>query len=641
MNNLQVDSFSFPRRPSRDDDAALQSAAADDVSDEIAFLAAYGVHPQVLRYASALARVQGVSADAALIAEGLISEDAFYRALAAHFGVAFLEDATLVLPQPSSNQRRTFAPLVRNARGLRWAVAPRGAAIAQLKEAVRGAEGPPLFGVISPSRMLAALDATAPQQRAYDAAHCSEEAEPAISARRASSRGVLAAAVAGNLCLFACLFAPFDAVSLGAAYFYGAAFLSAVFLRLFACAASYEAPENAPPLAESRLPHFSIVIPLYDEAIVVPQLAQAINRLDYPRAKLDIVFVLEADDADTAQALRNHGPRTPHKVVVAPVGQPRTKPRALNVAAPCLAGDFVAVYDAEDIPDADQLKKAAAAFAHAPQHVACVQASLVIGNRDANWITRLYALDYAALFDVFNKGVAALDLPIFLGGTSNHFRIEALRRVGFWDAFNVTEDADLGLRLARRGYSIRTIASATEEEAPSELHALLRQRTRWMKGWMQTALAHCCNPLRLAADLGARRTLAAFAIFSGSLAGPLLAPLFAILFLSSAVCGNLFDPRAPLEVVRSTSWCFLALSGCGAILWPLTVAMRRRGLRAYWPAIPLLPLWMLMLSAAAWRALYQLWRRPHHWEKTEHGAALRSRQGDEAIAFSGEEPLFE
>jgi cellulose synthase/poly-beta-1,6-N-acetylglucosamine synthase-like glycosyltransferase len=213
--------------------------------------------------------------------------------------------------------------------------------------------------------------------------------------------------------------------------------------------------------------------------------------------------------------------------------------------------------------------------------------------------------------------------------------------VGFWDAFNVTEDADLGLRLARMGYSIRTISSKTEEEAPTELSALLRQRTRWMKGWMQTALAHCRRPDRLVADLGPRRALAALAMFTGSFAGPLLAPAFIILFLWEALYGRLLDPITTMEVIGSTFACVLALSGAGAIVWPMIVAMRTRELTAHWPTLFLLPLWMLMLSAAAWRALFELWRRPYHWEKTEHGVALRGGKANDAASLSGKEPLFE
>jgi hypothetical protein len=434
MSNLQVDSYSFHPPPPPNERALIRRsvrssgrsswrALPTSVAPEIAFLAAQGIHYEALRYASELARHHGASADEVLIAEGLIREQAFYRALAAHLGAAFLDDSTALIPQQSSAEWEGVAALAENSCGLRWAVAPRGAGIARLIEAARNAEGPPLFAVTAPSLILAALDAQATSsQRAWEAAYRAEIVNPQICARLSSRRSVLLGAVAANALFFSGLFCESAAVSLASATFYGAAFLGAVCLRLLACAASFDAEEDSAPLDEARLPRYAIVFPLYDEAVVVPQLAQAINRLDYPRAKMDVTFVLEADDAETALALRDHAPRVPHRVVIAPHGAPKTKPRALNAAAPYLRGDLVAIFDAEDIPDPDQLKKAAAAFAHAPEDVACVQASLSIGNADGNSIAALYALDYAALFDVFNKGVAALGLPLFLGGTSNHFR---------------------------------------------------------------------------------------------------------------------------------------------------------------------------------------------------------------------------
>lgn len=204
-----------------------------------------------------------------------------------------------------------------------------------------------------------------------------------------------------------------------------------------------------------------------------------------------------------------------------------------------------------------------------------------------------------------------------------HFRIEALGAVGFWDAFNVTEDADLGLRLARAGFLIRTFASETYEEAPAGFFALVRQRTRWFKGWMQTLFVHCRRPWRLFADLGPRRASAVLAMFAGGLFGPLLGPFVMARVACDAISGRLLSPVSPAEIACSTMWCFLALAGAGALLWPLILGMRRRGLAPLWPQLFFLPPWLLMLSLSAWRALYELCRRPFHWEKTEHGLTAR------------------
>jgi hypothetical protein len=391
---------------------------------------------------------------------------------------------------------------------------------------------------------------------------------------------------------------------------------------LRACAAGVGPAQPPPPApSDAALPVYTVVIALYREASVVRQLARAIDRFDYPRAKLDVKFVIEADDAETGAALRAH--------------PPRTKPRALNIAVAAARGELVAVFDAEDIPDGWQLRRAAALFAAAPANVGCLQASLVIDNGATNWMTGLFALDYAALFDVFNPGLARLELPIFLGGTSNHFRIGALREIGFWDAWNVTEDAELGLRLARAGYLVRTFDSPTFEEAPAAPGALLRQRTRWFKGWMQTGFAHCRSPARFFGDLGARRGFAVLAMFANAVLGPLLAPFLAVRLLGDAAFGALLAPATRIDAAFLILWAGVALAGAFALLVPLAIGARRLATAAPRGVPFLLPLWLAMLSVAAWRALFDLWRRPSHWEKTEHGLTARG------AAASGEEPLLE
>lgn len=222
-----------------------------------------------------------------------------------------------------------------------------------------------------------------------------------------------------------------------------------------------------------------------------------------------------------------------------------------------------------------------------------------------------------------------------------HFRLEALREIGFWDAYNVTEDADLGLRLARAGYGVRTFDSETFEEAPAVFRALVKQRTRWFKGWMQTALVHCRHPARLVADLGWRRALATLAMFAGGVLGPLTGPLLMSRLFYDALFGALLTPQTVFEIACSTLWCFLALSGTAALFAPLVVGLYRRRLFVHRYALLYLPAWLLMLSIACWRAFFELWRRPFHWDKTEHGLTLRGHPEMSASRASGEEPLFE
>ena len=239
-------------------------------------------------------------------------------------------------------------------------------------------------------------------------------------------------------------------------------------------------------VADDDLPVYTILVPLLHEAHLVPDLVAALGRLDWPRERLDIKLIVEADDPDDRRRGARPGGRTrPSRSSSCRQGQPRTKPKALSFALPFARGDFVTVYDAEDQPHPQQLREAYATFARSPHEIACLQATLAVDNGDASLLARLFAIEYSALFDGLLPTLAALDMPLPLGGTSNHFRREALVEVGGWDPFNVTEDADLGLRLARFGYRSGTIDLPTFEEAPATLGPWMRQRTRWFKGWMR------------------------------------------------------------------------------------------------------------------------------------------------------------
>ncbi|HEY8213371.1 MAG TPA: glycosyltransferase [Methylocystis sp.] len=619
--------------------------APRSVPVEIAFLSAHGVPEQVLHFAAATARRQGVCADEALLAEGLVSEDVYYRALAKHLDVDFIDSPVDVSASGLATAGCGYARVRDASSGVLWLFAPSGSGVFRLMSARRAARGRALFAITTRTRFLEAVRRADPANAARDAAFLVERVDRDLCARGGLRRGQVGWLLLALVGLSASLFAPVFFLRIASALLLAGAFLCGVFLRLFASAASFQEAVDAEPLeSDARLPIYTIVIALYQEAAVANQLSRAIDRLDYPRAKLDVKFVIEADDDATAAALWAHAPHAPHEIVIAPEGAPRTKPRALNVAMPLARGSLVAVFDAEDLPEPRQLRRAATLFAALPPNVACLQASLAIDNGGLNWMTAMFALEYAALFDVFNKGLAAMGLPLFLGGTSNHFRIEPLRDIGFWDAFNVTEDADLGLRLARAGFEVRTFASQTFEEAPAVFAALVKQRTRWFKGWLQTFIVHCRRPVRLFVELGARRTFAVLAMFASGLFGPLLGPLLAARVTYDAIFGALLSPVGPLDIALSTLWCFLAVAGAISLILPLAIGMRRRSLTRLRRALIYLPLWLMMLSIAAWRALYELWRRPFHWEKTEHGLTTRSVLDMETTVdpfSSREEPLFD
>ena len=377
--------------------------------------------------------------------------------------------------------------------------------------------------------------------------------------------------------------------------------------------------------AEADFPRYCVLVPLCREAAVVPKLIAALRALNYPRERLDVRFIIETDDRATYQALCAEGLADWMRIVIVPPGEPRTKPRALNAAILGLRADYAVVYDAEDEPDPNQLLDAAGAFADAPSDVACLQARLSIDNSYDCVLTRLFTLEYAALFDVFKPGLARLRLPIPLGGTSNHFRLNVLQSIGGWDAWNVTEDADLGIRLARYGYVVADLNSTTYEEAPASFSAWMNQRRRWMKGWMQTAGTHLLTPKALVAEMGVVNAAAAFVQIVSTIAAALGFPFLAGLFALRLVSGGLASDGLLSWVADALAITVFA-GGIVCLIVPALIGCMRRGLLPLAICLLLMPLYCLLITAAAWLALGELLRDPFRWNKTSHGHARTSRQ---------------
>ncbi len=375
-------------------------------------------------------------------------------------------------------------------------------------------------------------------------------------------------------------------------------------------------PAADPPLTDAALPHYTVLVPLRDEAGMVPQLFAAIGALDYPAEKLDIVFLVEAASAETIAVAEACLHDARFELFVIPDAPPHTKPKALDYVLPLVRGEHVVVFDAEDIPARDQLRRAAERFAAHPE-IDCLQAELRVDNGAENWLTALFAGEYAGLFTLLLPWLAEHRLPLPLGGTSNHFRTAALLAAGGWDAFNVTEDADLGVRLARMRLRTGTLAVVTSEEAPIRLSAWMRQRTRWVKGWMQTFLVHNRHPIQFRRDIGWRGFLF-FQIYVGSLiASSLIHTVFALsIAVQIALSGtewlqftDVWDGLYLLVLVVGYGGAFgIALAGLAR--------QHKLELAAYQL---LLPLYWLLHAVAAIRAAVELIARPYFWSKTRHG----------------------
>jgi cellulose synthase/poly-beta-1,6-N-acetylglucosamine synthase-like glycosyltransferase len=592
--------------------------------------------PVVLAFAEQRARGLGVTADRVLVAAGLLTDDDYGRAFARQLGLPF---------EPIDWRPRSACPLaddrlieavaagmvpIADGRESAVVVVPQGAAARRLAELAGTPAQPPNLRITTGERLRRFVQRGAGTALGRRAAFALAQERPAVSAAPKARRSVwpALALAAGVVPILAW---PGLAIALGVVL--AALFLAWTGLRLAAVAMPPGPPARIARIPDGALPLYTIVVALYREAATVPQLVRALDTLDYPPERLQIVLVLEADDDPTREAIEALRLGPPYEILIAPDIGPRTKPKALNAALPFARGAVLAVFDAEDRPEPDQLRRAVAAFAAGGERLACVQARLTIDNTRDNALTALFTAEYAGLFDVFLPVLARLRLPLPLGGSSNHFRTTALRAVGGWDAFNLTEDADLGMRLARHGFRTDVIASTTHEEAPARLAPWLRQRTRWFQGWIQTWLVHMRSPRTTLRELGPAGFVTLQLVVGGTVLAALVHPLFAAVLIAKLATEGLPRLADSAEVTLVALFGGTFVAGYAASVLLGLVGLARRRLLSVAPVLLLMPLHWLLLAAAAWRALIKLFRDPYRWDKTEHGLAKTSRtiaspQGD-------------
>jgi cellulose synthase/poly-beta-1,6-N-acetylglucosamine synthase-like glycosyltransferase len=378
---------------------------------------------------------------------------------------------------------------------------------------------------------------------------------------------------------------------------------------------------SAEDLAEQNgfdLPVYSILVPMYHEPETVPQMVRALTELDYPADRKDVQFLLEEDDAATRDAMAQIRLPPGFRVTLIPPSFPRTKPKACNIGLAEAKGEFLVIYDAEDRPERDQLRKAVAAFARGGSRVACLQSRLNFYNPRQNLLTRWFTAEYSAWFDLSLPGLSALGAVIPLGGTSNHFRTPYLRDMLGWDAYNVTEDCDLGVRIYRAGHRSMMMNATTWEEACSSPRFWIKQRTRWLKGYIQTYLVHMRRPLNLLRDLGLANFLHFHLLIGGVVFSSFINPFFWIMALAW------FAFRVQALTSLFPGWVFALGAFClfaGNFLFAYSgaVGCYRRGYHDLVKVALLAPIYWAMMSYAGWRAFFQFFVNPFHWEKTRHG----------------------
>lgn len=381
-----------------------------------------------------------------------------------------------------------------------------------------------------------------------------------------------------------------------------------------------------PGSSDAGLPLVSILVALYQESAIVADLLTALNRFDYPADRTEILFLTEADDSSTRTALLRAGLATHMRILTVPEGLPRTKPRALNHGLGQVRGEFVVVFDAEDRPHPSQIRDALRGFDQAGRQCVCVQAPLFIHNDRDSWISEQFALEYEMHFQILLPFLSWCRLPIPLGGTSNYFRVRILRHIGGWDAHNVTEDAELGMRIARNGFLTAMIPTPTLEEAPISFLAWTRQRSRWIKGHIQTLFTLWQNPLELARQLGFIKLASVHIVLMGAIISALLHGVF--FTLGIVVIYQAITSPSPFL----SAWALgAAITGIGinlllALCIQNTGINGRHGRRKHrWRAVSTLIFYWPLQTIATLCAFWDLFTRPFYWSKTTHGLASLPR----------------
>jgi glycosyltransferase XagB len=392
---------------------------------------------------------------------------------------------------------------------------------------------------------------------------------------------------------------------------------------------------------DSSLPTYSILCPLYKEWQVIPQFINAIDNIDYPKDKLQVLLLLEEDDHTTIEKVKAFNLPDYFGIEIIPNSLPKTKPKACNFGLNKIKGDYCVIYDAEDIPETDQLKKVVYAFGKEHEKVVCIQAKLNYYNPQQNLLTKLFTSEYSLWFDLVLPGLQSINAPIPLGGTSNHFRADILKNLGGWDPFNVTEDCDLGVRLAKRGYKTAIIDSTTYEEANSDLKNWFWQRTRWIKGYIQTYLVHTRNLANFTKNMHPMHIITFHLVVGGKILSMFINPIMWITTISyfafRPIAGPFIEMFFPAPVLYMGV--VALVFGNFLYLYYYMIGNAKRGNYELIKFAFFVPFYWILMSAAAIVAGYKLITQPFYWSKTKHGLHLENPQAI-TIPATSPQPAF-
>ena len=596
----------------------------DPRDEEEGFLLRLGLSKPFIAQMRLRSERNGTTIETEVLASGSVQEAVYYASLAKVLGLHFVDriDPAFVTDSDvlDSQLRRPSILRLTPPHGTPLSlIVPRAGHVAEWRRRLERAEGlRNSIAVTTPSALRRAVWQAGAARRAAGAAEALFDSSPELSARSVltGGQGFLAGFL---LAFYAALFASFPQNTMHTSHIgLTSAFCVLIMLRAFAIRWGAVRSLDVQLAEDDKLPVYTVLVALYKEKEVAEQLVAALLRLDWPHSRLDIKLVCEARDPETIEALSAMNLPPHFEIVEVPDIAPRTKPKALNYGLAGARGEYVVIYDAEDRPHRHQLREACARFRASPPEVACLQAPLIIANANEGWLPALFALEYSGLFRRLLPYLALRRQPMPLGGTSNHFRVDVLKRVGAWDPYNVTEDADLGMRLYRLGYRAETLIHHTVEDAPTERSVWIGQRTRWYKGWMQTWLVLMRHPARLTKELGWRGTIMFHVLVTGMLVSALGHPLI-LFFIFMTMWHLAFAPHStPWEIgLFVIDWfnVVFAYTVFFRLGWNAMGPNERGRVGVIWRFVPFY--WMLM-SLAAWKAAIELRQKPYFWNKTPH-----------------------
>ncbi len=588
-----------------------------------------GVSAESLAWAVSRERRHAVSLGDVLIRNGIVSEEAFFRTLARVWKADFTDltdrradPVALARLGPAFCARRQMVPL-------QSAGAYRPVAVARPEkfESLRAEIEPVLGRVALVVATETGIDRTIQRMATRQVAALAEERCPAAQSCRSlpgrKMRWLIGAALAAMLVCAA--LDPTGTVELLCILSFLVIFINSLVLTAALTVAGLKkaVPRSAPPPTLARLPKVSLLLPLHREAEIAGALLERLARIDYPRECLDVILITESDDRITREAIaQTKLPPWVRTIRVGP-GHVRTKPRAMNAGLDFCRGSIIGVYDAEDAPHPRQIREVVDRFARSRPEVACLQGRLGFYNAKRSWITRCFAIDYATWFWIVLPALRHFRWPVPLGGTTVFFRREAIEKVGAWDSHNVTEDADLGVRLARAGYVTDLIDSVTTEEATARPVAWIRQRSRWQKGYALTWASHMRNPLATFRDLGPWAFIGLQVLFLGSLSSAVLAPVMWSFWLI------LIGVAHPFVELTTPVARFALAVGFLAILVVNTaagaVALARQGRTDLIGWLPVMHVYQPLATLSVAKALVELVHKPFFWDKTAHAVTEPDR----------------